>query len=225
MTTDDTAPAPAQEIDHAAPAVDPQPKEPPVAPLPVRTGDVVEFVPRAAKAREADLSKCATYLLRVPSRSERGAYQRDLISRGAVSPDYATISISLRRGLKEILAGEELLEALALADEFDATLTTGTFDEVQVERFQKYKDLERKVIRAYAPFAALYADQFFWLQLAPVVAIQHALVGWRNVDGAFETERGRVTERALDVVEDLDYLEVASEALGLFNLNRRTRKN
>lgn len=214
----------------------------------VSVNQVLRFVPYAWRDdRNQPIAGAPTYLIRPPSIMTKARWRRDLgaAGAGAAPPDRAEMMAVLRRGIREIVAEHQQDSLLALIEEYDGLFArvqemraqdSGTADE-RLEAGEALKALsgrmdflEGEMRRKYPPYAQVISDRTFWFETAPVLAAQHFLCGWENVEAggeplAFAQVNGLVPEALLDQLPAEHVYDVGWRAMGLTAATQADEKN
>lgn len=219
--------------------------------LPVSTADRIPFRPvdktldslsRALERAETDrertrLNKAIAelepkrenqpvYYLKVATLFERAACRRDITASGADYPGLTALYSALRADLSAA-SPYNLEELLALIDEREEAVES----EVDPEAFAGLEAIARIARTMGGQFAALEGDRRYWLDVAPIIACQHFLVGWENVTGKdgqpakFERRGGRTTDASLEQLEEGDLRAVGYEIIGAWRPAKDVEKN
>lgn len=192
--------------------------------LPARAGDVITFTPGCASGRDP----VPVYRLVVPSLSARAAYERDLIARGAVFPNFAQSSATLRQAIADTWpAGPDRETALNVVSDFELVVTERRTGEDFVQAFAAFNKLEGQIIGRNTIYAAVAAQARFYHALSQIVLVQHLLVGWNKAVGpqdSFERTEGVTHERSLQLIPADEYQELVVRASSLMQLTQAQSK-
>ena len=180
------------------------------------------------KKREKRLAEIAArfesppvYLLATPTLLERAKWRRAVLATGAHWHDDGVMIACLRTGIAETVAPEDRAEVMEIVERF-ADLDGGAAPD---DLAREFEEIERAVQGAYAPYAALAADRAYWLSVAPILAAQHFLRGWENVEARFERRNGLVAEAALAAIPESHVIEIGLEAIALMSPTGDQAKN
>lgn len=204
------------EPDTTAPA--PAPARETLPMLPIKAGDVVKYTPRAAKKGE-------TYHLKAPTISERAAIDREVAMRCGDPVDDRVLGLLLRRGVKELYPAAEVDEILSALNDRDDAIREGvrvTID--NVDQVAAWSAIERRVL-GYRPFADAVTARSFRSTIMPLIAVQHMLVAWENVDEELDRKNGVSSEIAISRIPRDQYSEVWLQAIALLGLGISLAKN
>ena len=179
------------------------------------------------KKREKQLAEIAArfetapvYLIATPTILERAKWRRAVVSVGARWHDDAAMIDCLKRGIAEVIEPERQDEILATVDSF-----AEANDDVTADLARDFEEVERAILSAFEPYAAMAADRAYWLEVAPILAAQQFLRGWENVDSAFERRNGLVSETALGGIPEAHVIEIGLEAISLMSPTEAEAKN
>ena len=186
------------------------------------------------------------YLIQPTDLLGKAAFRRELRAMGVSYPSTAELMEALRAGIRAGLAEDQqqgFLDLLDRAEDHrsamaDAVRAVAEADEEEREGLIKdmpqlseadaydLNTLERDMHLHYPPYAELLADRTYYLEVAPILAAQHFLVGWENVDARFTRKRGVV---ALDLLESAmpeDRIKlIGNRAMTLMQPSRDEAKN
>ena len=180
------------------------------------------------KKREQKLAEIAArfenppiYLLAIPTILERAKWRRSVLATGARWHDDEAMVACLKRGITEALAPAQEAELLDIVDRFAG------FDEGQApeDLAMDFEEIERTVQGAYPAYAGLAADRAYWLSVAPIIAAQHFLRGWENIEAPFEQRAGQLTEDCLAMIPEAHIMEIGLKAIELMSPTEDLAKN
>jgi hypothetical protein len=205
------------------------PVTPPPEPQPVlaKAGDILPFTPLLA----AQDKPPPVYHFRIPSISDRAAYNREVTRRGAVRHDPGKVSLILRRGIVACMTAENQPALLDVIDNWDrAVAARGAVDGQDLTKiFEMFVELQDDIFRVYPPFAALRAEMDYLATIQSLVCVQMLLEGWDNGPCAFAKTRGAwgvlmVPEEILDLIPVHHWREVQNKAYAYMTLKGHTVK-
>ncbi len=180
------------------------------------------------KKREQRLAEIAArfetppvYLLATPTILERAKWRRAVLATGARWHDDEAMVACLKRGIAEVVAPGQEAELLDIVDRF------ADCDEGQApgDLAIDFEEIERTVQGAYPAYAGLAADRAYWLSVAPILAAQHFLMGWENVEAPFAQRAGQLTENCLAMIPEAHVMEVGLKAIELMSPTADLAKN
>lgn len=193
-----------------------------------------------------DTPGAPVYLIEPGTSRTRAVFRRELVAQGVQYPAPAIVFETLRDGVRHGIVedlregwltlidraeevGSQRTAALkALADEPGDGSDRLLPDLPELEPGERVDlaAIERDMRLNYPPYAALLADQSFYLEMAPIVAAQHFLVGWENVDQTFARERGIVDLALLDrAVPEGHIRAIGFRAMSLLTPDAAAAKN
>ena len=180
------------------------------------------------KKREQRLAEIAArfetppvYLLATPTILERAKWRRSVLATGARWHDDDAMVACLKRGIAEVVAPAQEAALLDIVDRF------ADCDEGQApgDLAIDFEEIERTVQGAYPAYAGLAADRAYWLSVAPILAAQHFLMGWENVEAPFAQRAGQLTENCLAMIPEAHVMEVGLKAIELMSPTADLAKN
>ncbi len=180
------------------------------------------------KKREQKLAEIAVrfesppvYLIATATILERAKWRRSVLATGARWHDDEAMVACLKRGIGEVVAPAQETELLGIVDRFAG------YDEGQApeDLAIDFEEIERTVQSAYPAYAGLAADRAYWLSVAPILAAQHFLTGWENIDAPFEQRVGQLTEDSLAMIPEAHVMEVGLKAIELMSATEDMAKN
>ena len=180
------------------------------------------------KKREQKLAEIAArfetppvYLLATPTILERAKWRRSVLATGARWHDDGSMIACLKRGIAEVVAPAQETKLLDIVDRFAG------FDEGQApeDLAIEFEEIERTVQGAYPAYAGLAADRAYWLSVAPILATQHFLTGWENIDAPFEQRARLLTEDCLAMIPEVHVMEVGLKVIELMSPTGDLAKN
>lgn len=158
------------------------------------------------------------YRLAVPTLLQRAAWRRDVRAEGATYPGDAQLYQALRDDLA-LTAPANLDSLLAVIDDVEAANGGEVNPDPDALRdLEAIARLARGLIGG--AFAALEADREYWLNVAPIVACRHFLLGWDHVPAPFERVNGRTSDASLDALGDVEMRAVGNKIMGLMRPDR-----
>lgn len=206
----------------------------------------VRFTP----ADLVDTPGAPVYLIAPGTSRTRAVFRRELTAQGVQYPAAAVMYETLRDGVRYGIAAhlrdgwldlidqaEEVAsrrtEALRAAAEAAAAEGVDGVDgalaklpELSARERVELATIESDIRRHYPPYAAVIADQQFYMDMAPIVAAQHFLVDWENVGHPFERVRGVVDLALLDhAVGDAHTKAIGFRAMALLRPDATAEKN
>lgn len=184
--------------------------------LPTSTKTVDRYIPPFYEGQD----DAPVYLLRTPSLIERAAFRRDLRAAGATYSSDEDLFEALREGVRAIdpVNRDELLA------DVDAIAESG-IENASGELRARVGEIMRQVRAFYPRFAGLEGDREYFMQVMPIVACRHFLLGWENLDAPFERKNGLTSDHCLQQLPDRDLYAVGFHALSLMNVSETERKN
>ena len=161
------------------------------------------------------------YLIATPTILERAKWRRAVLATGARWHDDDAMVACLKRGIAEVVAPDQAAELLDIVDRFAG------FDEGQApeDLAMDFEEIERTVQGAYPAYAGLAADRAYWLSVAPIIAAQHFLRGWENIEAPFEQRAGQLTEDCLAMIPEAHIMEIGLKAIELMSPTGDLAKN
>ena len=181
-----------------------------------------------SKKREQKLAEIAArfesppiYFLATPTILERAKWRRAVLATGARWHDDDAMVACLKRGIAEALAPAQEAELLDIVDRFASYDEAQTPEDLAID----FEEIERSVQGAYPAYAGLAADRAYWLSVAPILAAQHFLTGWENVEAPFAKRAGLLTENCLAMIPEAHVMEVGLKAIGLMSPTGDLAKN
>ncbi len=180
------------------------------------------------KKREQRLAEIAArfetppvYLLATPTILERAKWRRSVLATGARWHDDDAMVACLKRGIAEVVAPAQEAALLDIVDRF------ADCDEGQApgDLAIDFEEIESTVQGAYPAYAGLAADRAYWLSVAPILAAQHFLMGWENVEAPFAQRAGQLTENCLAMIPEAHVMEVGFKAIELMSPTADLAKN
>jgi hypothetical protein len=180
------------------------------------------------KKREQKLAEIAArfasppiYLLATPTILERAKWRRSVLATGARWHDDDAMVACLKRGIAEVVAPAQEANLLDIVDRFAG------YDEGQApeDLAIDFEEIERTVQGAYPAYAGLAADRAYWLSVAPIIAAQHFLRGWENIEAPFEQRAGQLTEDCLALIPEEHVMEIGLKVIELMSPTEGMAKN
>ena len=180
------------------------------------------------KKREQRLAEIAArfesppvYLIATATILERAKWRRSVLATGARWHDDGAMIACLKRGIGEVVAPAQEAELLDIVDRFASYDEAQTPEDLAID----FEEIERSVQGAYPAYAGLAADRAYWLSVAPILAAQHFLTGWENVEAPFAKRAGLLTENCLAMIPEAHVMEVGLKAIGLMSPTGDLAKN
>lgn len=160
------------------------------------------------------------YLIKPATKRERTEFTTELVRLGVTMPSDAEVYSAVRNGITDMIDESEQAQLLDIVDRLQGRVTLNNEE-------QKQYDLLLRTLRRYSyrPVTELEADKVNWYAQAPRIAARMLLVGWENVEPAFETRAGRVTDAALDKISDKDINQIGFQAIIMMHVSREAEKN
>lgn len=156
---------------------------------------------------------------------EKQRLNADLAAAGAVYPSRVKMFAGIRTAIREI-APENEAELLAMVDEYEAAVGDLKPGEVLPEDLQARYDLIEGVARKVPVYAALIAEQQFYIGLLPFHTLQLALRAWEGPGlPPFRRARDRVPAELVEAMGDADINAVGWEAQKLGQPDQSAGKN
>ena len=184
----------------------------------------LEDLARAVRARvEEKDGKVPIFLLGVPSSFEKAEWRRAVAAVPCRFPNTTALLDTARDVLRD-LEPENLAYLLELCDQAEHAAGPGApaLDEAFA---QEWAALE-EVLAREPRYAAILADRRHWLDVAPMIAAQHFLIGWENVGFPFKrARRGYVSESLIERIGEGWAREIGMRAIELMSINKATEKN
>lgn len=192
--------------------------------LPARAGDIILFTPRCAAQRDP----APVYQLRVPTLSQRAAYQRDILERGAVYPGFVAANETLRDAIRGAMADDEsVAAAIGVVDDFENAMREGQGGVDFAVLYGAFIKLEREIIGRSSAYAAVAASAQHYNTLSQIVILQHLLVGWSKTGYEakdFVRENGVTSEITLGLIPADEFAELAARAADITHLTQAKSK-
>ncbi|MFC5358261.1 hypothetical protein [Azospirillum himalayense] len=186
------------------------------------------LVKAIADLREkADSEPQPVFRLGVASHFQRAAFRRDLTASGATYPGEAALSKAMREAI-DAANPVNRDELLALIDEFDAA---NPGDIVDPDALNDLETIVRIARAMGGRFPALEGDRIYWLDVAPIIACRHFLLGWEGVktedgtDAPFDRRGGLTTDETLQHLEENDLKAVGYKIMTLMRPTKAQEKN
>jgi hypothetical protein len=180
------------------------------------------------KKREQRLAEIAArfenppvYLLATPTILERAKWRRSVLATGARWHDDGAMVACLKRGITEVVAPGQVAELLDIVDRFANWEEGQAPEDLAID----FEEIERTVQGACPAYAGLAADRAYWLSVAPILAAQHFLTGWENIEAPFEQRAGQLTEDCLAILPESHVMEIGLKAIELMSPTEDTAKN
>ena len=180
------------------------------------------------KKREQTLAEIAArfenppvYLIATPTILERAKWRRSVLATGARWHDDGAMVACLKRGIAEVVAPGQEAELLDIVDRFAAHDEGQAPEDLSID----FEEIERTVQGAYPAYAGLAADRAYWLSVAPIIAAQHFLRGWENVEAPFQQRAGQLTENCLAMIPEAHVMEIGLKAIELMSPTGDLAKN
>nr|MBC8240233.1 hypothetical protein [Alphaproteobacteria bacterium] len=152
---------------------------------------------------------------------ERAKWRRSVLATGARWHDDGAMVACLKRGIAEVVAPGQEAALLDIVDRFADCDEGQAPDDLAID----FEEIERTVQGAYPAYAGLAADRAYWLSVAPILAAQHFLRGWENVEAPFEQRAGQLTEDCLAMIPEAHVMEVGLKAIELMSPTGDLAKN
>lgn len=162
----------------------------------VSTKAAIEFTPPDCAGQDG----APVYLVGLPDVYGRIAYRRALLAAGAVFRTDAEALACLRDGIHEAVVDEQQDEVLAIIERAAAAQQAGELGDAVLWR--NAETIQRHVRQHYRPYAELMADREAWLAIAPTVAAEMFLVGWRNITAPFVRLGQRLAPETMAAIPD-----------------------
>jgi hypothetical protein len=180
------------------------------------------------KKREQKLAEIAArfetppvYLIATPTILERAKWRRSVLATGARWHDDDAMVACLKRGIAEVVAPAQETELLDIVDRFAGCEEGQAPEDLAID----FEEIERTVQGACPAYAGLAADRAYWLSVAPILAAQHFLRGWENIDAPFDQRGGQLTEDCLAMIPEAHVMEVGLKAIELMSPTGDLAKN
>ena len=181
-----------------------------------------------SKKREQKLAELAArfesppvYLIATPTILERAKWRRSVLATGARWHDDGAMVACLKRGIAEVVAPAQEAELLDIVDRFAGCDEGQAPKDLAID----FEEIERTVQGAYPAYAGLAADRAYWLSVAPILAAQHFLRGWENINTRFEQRAGQLTEDCLALIPEAHVMEIGLKAIELMSPTEDMAKN
>lgn len=195
--------------------------------LPISARDLVRFTPPSFKDGDP---AAPVYLLAVPDLRTRNRIDRDIDFEGAHQVSLSEIYEALRDACNALLTGESLEQALADVGVIEATvaqLVAGRASEIDREAYAaaqiRVSEVE-KISLEWPPFARVEGQRKYYVKTRQLVAVQHCLRGWENVDATFRLERGLASDESIEAIAR-DVTAIGAEIVNLMVVSEKRRKN
>lgn len=169
----------------------------------------------------AEFESPPVYLIVTPTILERAKWRRSVLATGARWHDDQAMVTCLKRGIAEVVSPDQHTQLLDIVDRFTGYEETQAPEDLAAE----FEEIERTVQGAYPPYAGLAADRAYWLSVAPILAAQHFLRGWENVEAPFEYRASLVTEDCLAAIPETHVMEIGLKAIELMSPTGEQAKN
>jgi len=180
------------------------------------------------KKREQNLAEIAArfesppiYFIATPTILERAKWRRSVLATGARWHDDEAMVACLKRGIGEVVAPAQETELQDIVDRFSGYDEGRAPEDLAID----FEEIERTVQGAYPAYAGLTADRAYWLSVAPILAAQHFLTGWENVEAPFEQRAGLLAEDCLAILPESHVMEIGLKAIELMSPTEDTAKN
>ena len=180
------------------------------------------------KKREQRLAEIAArfenspvYLIATSTILERAKWRRSVLATGARWHDDGAMVACLKRGIAEVVAPGQEAALLDIVDRFADCDEGQAPDDLAID----FAEIERTVQGAYPAYAGLAADRAYWLSVAPILAAQHFLRGWENVEAPFQQRAGQLTEDCLAMIPESHVMEIGLKAIELMSPTGDLAKN
>jgi hypothetical protein len=161
------------------------------------------------------------YLIETPTILERAKWRRSVLATGARWHDDEAMVVCLKRGIAEVVAPGQEAELQNIVDRFAGCEEGQAPEDLTID----FEEIERTVQGAYPAYAGLAADRAYWLSVAPILAAQHFMRGWENIDAPFEQRAGLLTEDCLAMIPEAHVMEIGLKAIELMSPTEGTAKN
>ena len=161
------------------------------------------------------------YLIATATILERAKWRRSVLATGARWHDDGAMVACLKRGIADVVAPTQEAALLDIVDRFAGHDEGQAPEDLAID----FEEIERTVQGAYPSYAGLTADRAYWLSVAPIIAAQHFLRGWENVEMPFEQRAGLLTEASLAMIPESHVMEIGLKAIGLMSPTEDTAKN
>lgn len=185
--------------------------------LPISARETVRYVPRDHLGDGLP----PTFLLAVPTVLARAQWRREVAATGARYPSDEVLIEALRAGIARVVEASQQEELLALVEEWAAAAPA----ERPADLGRRLTEIEQ-AIRLHDPrYAGLEADRLFWLAVAPLKAFQLFVIGWENLDRAYDKVNGQVSEACLAALPEALVAEVGFHAISLMSPTEGQEKN
>lgn len=185
--------------------------------LPLSARETVRYVPRDHLGDDVP----PTFLLAVPTVLARAQWRREVAAAGARYPSDEVLIEALKAGIGRVVEASQQEELLALVEEWAATEPS----ERPADLGRRLTEIERAVRLHDLRYARLEADRFYWLAVAPLKAFQLFVIGWENLDLAYEKVNGQVSEASLAALPEALVTEVGFHAIALMSPTEGQEKN
>lgn len=165
----------------------------------------------------------AVYKFRVPTYTEKCRWREELTAAGLRVVTDSQIVAELRRGIDAIVIPDDrpaLHEILDLVEAADRRREPRS-----PELMAEVAQIENAMLGSWKPYDVLCAQQVRFQQWSGVIAAQLFLVGWENVEPAFQQIRGRVPVELLDALPEHDARAVGDKAVSLLAVSKAQIKN
>lgn len=163
-----------------------------------------------------------TYLIRVPTRRERIAFDHAVMAAGARISTDADILRALRDGIKALVADEQQAELLAIVDSYEAVPLPRT--DLDPKLRDDIEEISRVVRARYPRFAAAETDAANYINVASVTAAGMFLVG-RDGERPFARRGGVVAEEVMEDLPDAHVALIGLKAMELMRPREDAEKN
>lgn len=208
-------PAPAPPIE--TPALNGQ-AAPPLPPLPVLAGQIVEFTPAGAPDGRV-------YKFRVPSLGDRASYQRHLAVICGEYPSDTLLIAALRRAYNEIADDDERGEILEFLAAIRPVYLGLEPSEGRDDDLARLSQLRLRAQRGSRDFAELCASRIYFITMTPLIALQHFLAGWDNGPCEFARTKAFASDASLAAIPTAERQQLGNFALELTTATERLAKN
>lgn len=195
---------------------------------PVRAALEQELAATKAKKKRAKIEKALeafddppTYLIEIPGVFSKAQFHRACIAIGAQYDKDQKLFEVLRRGIVEVVEDHGHAECLELVDQFEATAAADRDDELEADM----ERLEFRISENYQHLAEIHARRTYYMEVAPIIAAQMFLLGWKNVEVDFKRRNGKVPIDRIESLPAGHAYQVGIRAMGLMHVTADQAKN